>query len=164
MKMRAFVALALVLASVFFAPFPALAQERQWSLDATDREVFLVFGVPDTDDVGISFWCSLNTGKASLYLPLNAPILKSGQRADMKVSLDGKIFHLAGAAAKEGNEGRMTVEGSFRLKDKLMAALTNADSISVTVKNRTDTYPLTDADFEGFVNACNGATEGDSGN
>ena len=164
MKMRDFVALAFALASVFFAPCPAFAQERQWSLDATDKEVFLVFGVPDTDDVGVSFWCSLNTGKASLYLPLNAPILKSGQRADMKVTLDGKTFHLAGAAAKEGNEGRMTVEGSFRLKDKLMKALGNADSISVTVKNRTDTYPLTDADFEGFVNACNGAATGDSGN
>ena len=37
----------------------ALAQERQWSLDTVNNQVFLVFGVPESDDVGLSFWCDI---------------------------------------------------------------------------------------------------------
>jgi hypothetical protein len=160
MKMRLSVALALALGGACFVPGISLAQERQWSLDSTDREAFLVFGVPDTDDVGLSFWCAIGTGKVSAYLPLTAPLLKAGQHTDMKLSVDGKLFHIPATAALEGKEGRMTLEGTFRLKDKLMGVLKGADSIAVTVKNHTDTYPLADADFESLVNACNGIDAG----
>ena len=34
------------------------AQERQWSLDAGDQDAYLIFGVPDSDDVGVSLWCA----------------------------------------------------------------------------------------------------------
>jgi hypothetical protein len=160
MKMRLSVALALTMGGVCIVPVCSLAQERQWSLDSTDREAFLVFGVPDTDDVGLSFWCAIGSGKVSAYLPLKAPILKAGQHTDMKLSVDGKPFHLPATAAPEGNEGRMTLEGTFHLKDKLMGVLKGADSIAVTVKNHTDTYPLADADFASLVNACNGIDSG----
>lgn len=36
---------------------PAKAQEREWSLDASDQEAYLIFGVADSDDVGVSLWC-----------------------------------------------------------------------------------------------------------
>ena len=160
MKMRLSVALALALGGACVVPASSLAQERQWSLDSTDREAFLVFGVPDTDDVGLSFWCAIGTGKVSAYLPLTTPVLKAGQHTDMKLSVDGKLFHIPATAAHEGNEGRMTLEGTFHLKDKLMGVLKGGESIAVTVKNHTDTYPLADADFESLVNACNGVDAG----
>ncbi len=59
--------------SVFLAALalagPVMAQERQWTLDASDQDAYLVFGVPDTDDVGISLWCPIRQGVVNLYLP-----------------------------------------------------------------------------------------------
>ena len=160
MKMRLILPLALGLASVCFTPDLSLAQERQWTLDSTDKEAFLVFGVPDTDDVGLSFWCAIGSGKVSAYLPLNAPILKAGQHADMKLTVNGKAFHLPAVAAHDTNGGHMTIEGKFLLKDKLLSVLKNGTSVAVTIKKRTDIYPLVDADFDGLVNACNGLDAG----
>jgi hypothetical protein len=159
MKMRFCVALALGLASACVGSVAALAQEREWSLDATEREAFLVFGVPDTDDVGLSFWCAIGSGKISLYLPLTVPMLRAGQRADMSVDVDGKLFHLTGTAAKGDIDGHMTVEGPFRLKDKLLLALKGAAGITVTIKGRSTTYPLNDADFSGLESACDGTVD-----
>ena len=55
----------------------ALAQERVWNLDQTDNEVYLVFGVPETDDVGVSFWCTLQSGIVKLYIPEAGPDIKA---------------------------------------------------------------------------------------
>jgi hypothetical protein len=160
MKMRLILPLALGLASVGFSPDLSLAQERQWNLDSTDKEAFLVFGVPDTDDVGLSFWCAIGSGKVSAYLPLTTPLLKAGQHADMKLTVDGKAFHLPAIAAHDSNGGHMTVEGTFRLTDHLLSILKSGNSVAVTIKKHTDTYPLVDADFDGLVNACNGMDAG----
>ena len=50
--------LPIMLATLVLGSAPSLAQERIWTLDQTDAEVYLVFGVPETDDVGVSFWCT----------------------------------------------------------------------------------------------------------
>ena len=38
------------------------AQERQWTLDASDEDAYLIFGVPESDDVGLSLWCPIQKG------------------------------------------------------------------------------------------------------
>ena len=53
--------LALLLA-LGLASGAAHAQERDWALDASDQEAYLIFGVSDTDDVGVSLWCRTRKG------------------------------------------------------------------------------------------------------
>ncbi|MDE2383221.1 MAG: hypothetical protein KGO53_01270 [Alphaproteobacteria bacterium] len=146
--------LALVLAG------PALAQERQWTLDATDHQAFLVFGVPDTDDVGLSFWCDVGGSTLSAYMPDSFAKLKSGERTKMVLSVDGAKFTLTATAAKDQTANRMTVEGKFKVSDALTKALQNGETVGVAIKGHSATYPLTDADFEGLLNACSGADSG----
>ena len=43
----------------------AHAQEREWMLDASDEDAYLIFGVPETDDGGISLWCRIGKGTVS---------------------------------------------------------------------------------------------------
>ena len=47
----------------------ALAQEREWTLDASEQESYLIFGVADSDDVGLSLWCPNHKGIVNLYVP-----------------------------------------------------------------------------------------------
>ena len=50
-------------------PGGAHAQEREWTLDASDQEAYLIFGVADTDDVGVSLWCPAKKGVVNLFVP-----------------------------------------------------------------------------------------------
>jgi hypothetical protein len=134
----------------------AQAQERQWTLDATDQEAFLVFGVPETDDVGLSFWCKIGSKKMSAYLPANVAKLRVGEKTTMKITADGKSYNLPAKAALDGNKSKFTVEGQFNVNDKLMTTLQEADDVAITIKNFKASYPLTDADFPGLLSACNG--------
>jgi hypothetical protein len=133
---------------------PAQAQERQWSFDATDRQAFLVFGVPDTDDVGLSFWCDIGTNRMAAYLPDSFARLKPGERTTMTITVDGKVFALPATAARDPASGHITVEGKFKAKDPLMASLSNGETVGVSIKGHSATYPLADADFEGLLNTC----------
>jgi hypothetical protein len=57
----------------------SLAQERQWTMDVTETDAFMVFGVPETDDVGVSFWCTLGTPKIKIFVPEGGSDLKPFQ-------------------------------------------------------------------------------------
>ena len=131
-------------------------QEREWSLDSTDNQAFLVFGVPDTDDVGLSFWCEAKGGTMAVYLPEPLMALKQNQSVPMTLSVDGSKTVLAGHAARDEASGKFTVEGKFKPSDKLFSQLKNGNSISISVKGHADTFPLADADFEGLADACSG--------
>ena len=61
--------LLIVLATLVLGSGLSLAQERIWTLDQTDAEVYLVFGVPETDDVGVSFWCTQQSGIVKIVFP-----------------------------------------------------------------------------------------------
>jgi hypothetical protein len=147
----------LLAAGLFMASLNmAHAQEREWVLDATDNEAFLVFGVPQTDDVGLSFWCKIGSKKMSAYLPANAAKLRVGEKTTMNITADGKTFHLPAKAALDGNKGKFTVEGQFEANNKLLPSLEAADDVTIAIKNFKASYPLADADFQGLRSACNG--------
>lgn len=148
--------MAIFLAGINLAQNPALSQERQWTLDATAQEAFLVFGVPETDDVGLSFWCKIGTKKMSAYLPANVAKLRVGEKTTMHITANGKTFNLPATAALDGAKGKFTVEGQFLKTDKLFASLQAADDVAIAIKNFKASYPLTDADFDGLLSACSG--------
>ena len=134
----------------------AYAQERQWNLESTDKQTFLVFGVPNVEDVGFSFWCEVGKGQMAAFVPENQVPLKVGQSVAMLVSVDGKQQTLRGHVAKDAASGQITVEGKFSLKDILISRLQTGQSLSVSVKGHTHTFPFGDADFAGLLSACKG--------
>jgi len=152
MRKNLFLVIGLFLASSHLAQ----AQEREWSLDATDQEAFLLFGVPNTDDVGISFWCKIGSKIISAYMPASFAKLRAGETTMMNLSVDGKIFRIPAKTAQDSTKGKFTVEGSFSAKDKLVESLTSGQQLSVAIKGHLASYPLNDADFPGLISACNG--------
>ncbi len=138
----------------------AQAQERQWSLDATDRQAFLLFGVPDTDDVGLSFWCEIGSKRMAAYMPESFSPLKIGEKTTMTLTIDGAVFNLAATAARDQASNRMTVEAPFKRDNKLISKLKDAQTVAVSVKGHHATYPLADADVQGLLDTCSGIDQG----
>lgn len=133
---------------------PAAAQERQWNFDQTDKDAYLVFGVADTDDVGLSFWCSQRSGWITLFVPEADPKLKTGGKVRIDVYAGGKRFRYQGAATANQEAGNVSVEVRLKPSDKLFTALRNDDRIRIVFARSEHIYPLQEVDFEPLLQLC----------
>jgi hypothetical protein len=140
--------------AVVMLSVPCLAQEREWQLDATDQDAFLVFGVPQSDDVGVSFWCKLGSKKLKVMAPVVKGRVKNNSNIPVVVQVGGKDFALSGrtAVGAKGNED--SVEAETQAKGPLVDALQSGDRFSVKVGGHEATYPLLDADLDGLLKLC----------
>ena len=134
----------------------AQAQERQWGLDTVNNQAFLVFGVPESDDVGLSFWCDIGKAKVSAFLPETVAPLRRGEHINIVMEVDGKAEKLSATVARDEGSGKLTIETTFGLDGSMMRALRKGQSLAITVKGHVNSFPIADANFDGLVDACNG--------
>ena len=134
----------------------ALAQERQWSLDASEREAYLVFGVPDTDDVGLSFWCEIGSGKISIFEPLDHKLLKKDKKIRIDLAIGDEKFNIVAKASTSPESRSASLEAQVAVDGTVMQAASKAQIISVTALGRKSSYPMFDADVAGLLRLCSG--------
>ena len=132
----------------------AAAQERQWSLDIGGDDAYLVFGVPDTDDVGVSFWCTMGSGEIRLFVPAAGEALKPDEKITFPVTVGAEPFALNGRTMANEEEGTTSVESMLTPADPLFAALGKADRFKIALGNGEHIYPLIDADVAGLLRLC----------
>ena len=150
-----FVSVSTTFLAMIFAT-QAGAQERQWGLDTVNNQAFLVFGVPESDDVGLSFWCDIGKSKVSAFLPETVAPLRRGEHTNIMMNVDGQAEKLSATVSHDDGSGKLTLETTFGLKGSMMKALREGQSLAITVKGHVNSFPIADADFDGLVDACNG--------
>lgn len=135
------------LATIFVQP--AFAQEREWLLDAVEEDVFLVFGVPNTNDVGVSFWCKINTGVVSVFAPL-LPSMEPPKT--LNLSTENASYELR----TDGSQGKnsKTVEAKLKPQATILAELKSAERFTLILNKHKAVYPLAGADFDGLLKLC----------
>ena len=134
----------------------SFAQEREWTLNASEKEAFLVFGVPDTDDVGLSFWCEIGTNKISVFVNNISGQLKLNQSTNLSLDIDGKKFSVNAKAAVDTSGKSKSLEGQIPSNSPILKAAETGSTLKSTILNHTNTYPLVDADFTGLMRDCAG--------
>ncbi len=150
--MRIFVFLAAMIANFS----PSFAQERQWSLNALGPEAFLVFGVADTDDVGLSFWCKIGSGKISIFERFDREVIQKDQIAKVKLKVDAEVFDIKMQASVSNDSKAGSLEGPVSVDGTVMKAVLHAQSFSLTAFGHTSSYPLVDAEVDGLLKTCSG--------
>jgi hypothetical protein len=143
-----------ILAALSLAAAAAAAQEREWQLDSSDTEAYLTFGVPESDDVGLSFWCPLHSGRISLFVPDAGQDLKAGPPVKLVVQLGGKSFTYTGKTQANEESGGVSVEAELAAGDALFAAFKGQDRLSLTIAKEQQNFPLEGADAAGLVALC----------
>lgn len=146
--------LPIMLAALVLGSAPALAQERIWTLDQTDAEVYLVFGVPETDDVGVSFWCTQQSGVVRLYFPESDPQLKPAVEVNFELEVAGKSYPLRGKTAFNEESTGTSLEAELQTTDPMFAALQTASHFAVKAGSTSHVFPLGEADFPTFLAVC----------
>jgi len=114
----------------------------------------LVFGVPETDDVGVSFWCTQQSGIVRLYIPESDPKLKSTVEVNFKLEVAGKTYPLKGKTALNEESTGTSLETELKTTDSVFAALEEANHFAVKVGSSIHVFPLGEADFQSFLDVC----------
>lgn len=146
----------LVLFALGLVSCEAVAQEREWSLDASDQEAYLIFGVPDSDDVGLSFWCPVKKGVVNLFVPRPTEELRKNGRkkTPLKVTAGSETATFAGKIEINGESATSSVEVEVPVSHPLFKALEKADRVTVRVDRQEVVFPLYDADVAGLLDLC----------
>jgi len=146
--------LLIILKTLVLGPTLATAQERIWNLDQTDQEAYLVFGVPETDDVGVSFWCILQSDIVKFYVPETDPILKLAESVDFEVDIAAKTYPLKGKTSVNEEAGTISLEAELKTADPMLSALQSANHFAVKVGASKHVFPLAEADFSSLLEVC----------
>jgi hypothetical protein len=133
---------------------PAAAQEREWTFDTTDEDAYLVFGVPESEDAGISFGCTLQSGDIRLFVPEAGDDLKPDQKIEVVISAGGKTYTYDGQTSPNEMAATISAEAIIPAGDPLFTDLRDTDRFTVKTGTEENTFPLEGSDFESLVRAC----------
>jgi hypothetical protein len=134
----------------------APAQEREWLLDAGDEEAYLIFGVPDSDDVGLSFWCVLRKDMVNLYLPRPTEELGKfkGKEVPVKLNAGTEAVTFRGKLQLVPEGSYSSVEVEMAANHPILAAMQKTDRLGVNVGTEDLVFPLYNADLAGLIELC----------
>lgn len=144
----------LAFAALSLAAGNAAAQERQWSLDAGGEDAYLIFGVPETDDVGVSLWCPVQSGEVGIFVPEPEGTVKAGEAVTMVIKAGDVTARLSAKPDISAETGAATVEAKTPADDPLFGAMQSADRFYVSVGSNDAIFPLADADIGGLLELC----------
>jgi hypothetical protein len=132
----------------------AWAQEREWRFDTGEEEAYLVFGVPETDDVGVSFWCTIGLGEIRVFFPEAGENLAVGQTVAIELEVGGKRFSFTGETAANEEAGTTSAETSVESDNPVFSAFLASDRFNVKLGKEESVFPLQGADFESLRRVC----------
>ncbi len=134
----------------------APAQEREWLLDAGDEEAYLIFGVPDSDDVGLSFWCALRKDMVNLYLPRPTEELKKlkGKEVPVRLAAEDETVTFRGKLQIIPDGVYSSVEVEMAADHPILAAMQKSDRLRLRVGKQDLVFPIYDADLAGLIDLC----------
>lgn len=132
----------------------ATAQERAWTLDAAGEDAFLVYGVPESDDVGISIWCKIGTEKTSLFFPVTWTSFKNDEIVPIEIVLGDAVIPLNGKATASEETAETSIEADLPAGPSFFDAMKATDRIKLKVGTHTSIYPLADAQVDGLLKLC----------
>ena len=143
-----------VLIGLLALPGGALAQEREWQFDTNGTEAYLVFGVPQSDDAGIGFWCAMNSGEIRIFVPEAAGALKPGAKVELDFEAGGGRFSYDASVETNEESGVPAATASSSTADGLYAALKHEDRFKLVVGKHQTVYPLMSADVSALLRVC----------
>ena len=134
----------------------ACAQEREWTLDASDQDAYLIFGVPETDDVGVSLWCPIHKGTVNLFVPRPTEELRKlkNKKVAMTVSAGAEKATFAAKADLNLEAAASSLEVEIPADHPLLKALGQADRFSVKTGGDEIVFPFYGADFASLMELC----------
>ena len=144
----------LTLMAIFLAAGACTAQEREWSLDASDQDAYLIFGVADSDDVGVSLWCPIRQGVVNIFLPDVGDNPANGSDMLMTLMAGDQVAGFMGKTEENPEADASSLETQVPADHPILGAMRKADRFRVKVNGDERIFPLIEADIAGLIDLC----------
>ena len=120
----------------------AAAQERQWTLDAGDQDAYLIFGVADSDDVGISLWCPIRQGTVTIFVPEPGGSLPADREVTVTLTAGDKTTGIKGKTEVNEDAGLSSVAKCKNLQRLNVSRTAITDAGLAALKGNTQLNSL----------------------
>ena len=144
----------LTLMAICLAAGACAAQERQWSLDASDQDAYLIFGVADSEDVGVSLWCPVRQGVVNVFLPDVGDSPANGRDMLMTLLAGGQAAGFMGKTEENPDAEASSLEAQVPADHPILGTMRKADRFRVKVNGDERIFPLIEADIAGLIDLC----------
>jgi hypothetical protein len=136
---------AVLIVPIAAAVLPAAAQDEEqprWFGAAYDNKTLLVYGVPDSDYIMLSFSCAI--GKPVVNVNVQDEESSAGEGTPMQVRLSagGEKIEFSDKARPNQDSGGADVKGQLLLDDTLRHILTATGALEIVVDGHTQRYEL----------------------
>jgi hypothetical protein len=147
-------ALAIILVGL---SLPVQAQEREWSIDTNgENEAYMTYGVPETEDIGLSLWCKIGSKNLNLYVPQSGWQTGTAKFVDVKIAADPVQINIKGKLQEDPTRDSASVEAKIELASPLVTALPDAQHIDIDTGKHKIITPLYDAPVSSLLRMCKG--------
>ncbi len=134
----------------------AQAQERDWTLDASEEDAYLIFGVPDSDDVGVSLWCRIGRGAVYLYMPVSAALITpdKDKTAPVTIIAGQQTATFRGKAEIDAKGSFSSIEAELDAGHPIITALRTVDRFTVKTGTAEVVFPLYNSGVSDLFELC----------
>jgi hypothetical protein len=136
----------------------ATAQEREWTMDTNNaNEVFMTYGVPFTDDVGLSLWCKIGSKELRLFVPKSGwPEKKSPKTVKITLTAGKVKSRVRAKLQTDLASNSLSVEAIIPTKDPVVKALTDTEHLDINTGKKTVIVPMYNAEPASLLKLCEG--------
>lgn len=125
-------------------------------LDASEEDAYLIFGVPESDDVGVSLWCRIGKGAVNLYLPVpTRQVLQTKENsAPLTITVGTESATFRGKVDVNRLAALSSIEAELEIGHPIITQLVTADRFTVKTDSSEVIFPLYNADVESLLALC----------
>lgn len=136
---------AILVAFMPAALLPAAAQDEEkprWFGTAYENVTLLVYGVPDSDYVMLSFSCAIGKPVVNVNVQDEESSAENGALMHVRLSGGGETIEFSEKARPNLDSGGSDVEGHLPLNDTLRGILTAKGTLEIVVDRHTQHYAM----------------------
>lgn len=129
---------------------------RTWTFydDSAENIVSLAYSIPESDDVGVMFWCNPKSGTIKLFMSQRDEALKAGDPLPFQFTAGTKIFAKTGKLTENEMDGTPSLEADIDAIDPFFTSLKDTKDFSIGFNKHAETFPSPVTEMDKLAAAC----------
>ena len=131
------------LLALLLAASPASADKQSWGFLESGAEVFLVYGVPESEAITLSFICEPKKNKIDIVTTVLPSRVKVGQAGIVKLLNGSSSLEFKGKVGRDNEESGEHFSALTTIDPSLFDLLEKGTSLRIEAMGAHDSVPLT---------------------
>lgn len=121
----------------------AAAEKEQWEFVKSGSEALLVYGVPESEAVTLSFICEPKKNKIDIVTTVLPPNARQGRAGNIKLSNGPSSLEYAGKTGRDNEETGVHFSAPTVIDPRLFDLLERGTSVRIDAFGAHESVPLT---------------------